>query len=195
MKPIYHYLLLPALLFSLAACNNDDEEPYVPGPYSWDFGYTRGKLNGKEFSLQNEGGQIGRHIPFAGSIFTNYGKGQTSYGTNIPITKGQDGPNNKGMVYGFSVHIAPVECGDFDVVSPVPDIFNNCDICFWDERNGNDKKTYKALKQPLKLHISRAESMGYVSIPFIEGVMNGILYNTENPNDSIIVENVEFGVH
>lgn len=180
---------------SFAACNNDEEEPYVPGPYSWDFGYIRGKLNGKEFSLQNEGGQIGRHIPFAGSIFTNYGKGQTSYGTGIPITRGQYNANNERMVYGFSVHIAPVECGDFDVVSPVSDIFSNCEIRFVDRRDENDKKTYKALKQPLKLHISRAESMGYVSIPFIEGVMNGILYNTENPNDSIIVENVEFGVH
>ena len=57
------------------------------------------------------------------------------------------------------------------------------------------EKWYEPLKQPVKLLINRAEFVDSSNIPFIEGVINGVLYNQENLNDSIIVENVEFGVH
>lgn len=175
-------------IISLAACDKE-EEAYVPGPYSWDFGYIRGKLNGTDISLQNEGGQWGCHISAAGAIYSDYTQGQTLYGTTIPITKGQD-----RLTYGFSVHIAPVQIGTFEVTSPDPELFH-CSIYFIDERDANDKKSYAPLKQPLKLRITRAELSSVSSIPFIEGEMNGVLYNEKDLKDSIIVENIAFGVH
>ena len=68
-------------------------------------------------------------------------------------------------------------------------------VCFMDKRDTNNEKWYEPLKQPVKLLINRAEFVDSSNIPFIEGVINGVLYNQENLNDSIIVENVEFGVH
>lgn len=64
-----------------------------------------------------------------------------------------------------------------------------------DKRDTNNEKWYDPLKQPVRLLINRAEFVDSSNIPFIEGVINGVLYNQENLNDSIIVENVEFGVH
>ncbi len=64
-----------------------------------------------------------------------------------------------------------------------------------DKRDTNNEKWYDPLKQPVRLLINHAELVDSSNIPFIEGVINGVLYNQENLNDSIIVENVEFGVH
>ena len=64
-----------------------------------------------------------------------------------------------------------------------------------DKRDTNNEKWYEPLKQPVKLLINRAEFVDSSNIPFIEGVINGVLYNQENLNDSIIIENVEFGEH
>ena len=64
-----------------------------------------------------------------------------------------------------------------------------------DKRDTYNEKWYEPLKQPVRLLINRAELVDSSNIPFIEGVINGVLYNQENLNDSIIVENVEFGVH
>lgn len=186
-RVIFAMVVTATAIFSLTACDKE-EEPYVPGPYSWDFGYIRGKLNGTNINLQNEGGQWGNHISAAGAVYTEYtSDGTDSYGTTIPITKGQD-----ELIYGFSFHITPVKVGMLEVTSPNFEIIHSS-VFFIDRRDANDKK-YAPLKQPLKVNITRADFFGS-GIPFIEGEMNGILYNEENLNDSIIVENVMIGVH
>lgn len=64
MKNLCYVIALAAIAISLlTACDKEEEETYVPGLYSWDFGYIKGALNGTDISLQNEGGQWGKHIP------------------------------------------------------------------------------------------------------------------------------------
>lgn len=177
------------VILSFTACDKE-EGLYVPGPYSWDFGYIKGKLNGTEFSLQNEGGQWGNHISAAGAVYTEYGtNGTNSYGTTIPITKKQD-----YLIYGFSFHLSPVKTGMIEVTNSNLELLHSS-VYFIDERDANEKKTYAPLKQPLKLRIDRVDFSSDSSVPFIEGEMEGILYNEKNMNDSVIVEKVQFGVH
>lgn len=188
---IYAIAIMAAAISLLTACDKEEEESYVPGPYSWDFGYIKGTLNGTDISLQNEGGQWGKHIPAAGAIYSVYEspKKFDSYGTTIPITRRQD-----ELIYGFTFHITPVKVGIVEIKSPNHELIHNS-IHFIDERDDENKKSYAPLKQPLELHITRADFSNESSVPFIEGVMDGVLYNEKNLNDSIIVKNVEFGVH
>lgn len=188
MKKIIYYIAV-AVLLSFTACNKEEEASAIPGPYSGNFGYIKGILNGIDFSLQNEDKPGERYISTAGAIYQkDLMTGRDCYGTNIPITKKQD-----ELIYGFSIHISPVKTGILEVKGFNHDIFESC-VIFIDERDGNEK-AYGALKQSLKLRINRADYSPSSSTPFIEGVMDGVLYNEKNPNDSIVVENVEFGVH
>lgn len=191
MKNLCYVIALAAIAISLlTACDKEEEETYVPGPYSWDFGYIRGTLNGTDFSLQNEGRQGGRYLWVGISAYTiSHNPERTTYSTDIPITKDQ----YNGLNYGFSIFITPVETGVHEV--GIRKSENDCVILFVDKRNADEKKIYSTLKQPMKLSIIRADFSPESDFPFIEGVMDGVLYNKKDMNDSIIVENVEFGVH
>ena len=187
-KILFITVMAVAALFSFASCDKE-EEPANPNPYSVRFGYIRGTVNGTAFCLQNKEAPGETYIT-NGNIYTEYPKlGINSYGTNIPITKDQN-----EFVYGFVFHLVPIKAGAYDVISPNHEMFHNR-VCFMDKRDTNNEKWYEPLKQPVKLLINRAEFVDSSNIPFIEGVINGVLYNQENLNDSIIVENVEFGVH
>lgn len=68
-------------------------------------------------------------------------------------------------------------------------------IRFIDRRDAKEEKVYQPLKKPMKLRIDRADFSPESCVPFIEGEMEGILCNEDNLNDSIIVENMKFGMH
>lgn len=180
------------VVLSFSACNKEEEEElYVPGPYSWDFGYINGKLNGVDINLQNEGGNIGKHISTTGAAYSEYPNEHAScYGINVPITKKQDA----SFIYGFTFHISPVKVGTYEVTKAKPDPLTNS-IHFIDRRDAKEEKVYQPLKKPMKLRIDRADFSSESLMPFVEGEMEGILYNEENMNDSIIVENMKFGIH
>ncbi len=189
MKKLFFYIIA-AVLLSLTACDKEEEAPAVPGAYSWNFGYIKGRLNGTDFNLQNEDKPGGCYISTSGAAYSkDLITEEDAYGTNIPITKKQN-----ELTYGFSIHIAPVKTGMFEIKGFSHNRMESS-VYFIDERNADEKKGYIPMKQPLKLCISRADFSSDSSIPFIEGEMDGILYNEKNPNDSIVVENIQFGVH
>lgn len=187
---IYVIAVTAVVLLSFASCDKAEEPPYVPGPYSWDFGYIKGKLNETDVNLQNEGNQAGKHMPAGISVYSKDSEGKEAYSAEIPITKDQD-----KLAYGFCIFISPIKTGKFEVTKPSLEYFEN-NIAFVDKRDDTkEAKIYKPLKQPLILHINRADFSSDSGIPFIEGKMEGILYNEKNLNDSVIVKNMQFGVH
>ena len=54
---------------------------------------------------------------------------------------------------------------------------------------------YHPLKTPFCLRVDTVFFQEDSEIPYIEGYMDGILYNTENSVDSIVIRNVYFGIH
>ncbi|MDR0893147.1 MAG: DUF5025 domain-containing protein, partial [Mediterranea sp.] len=46
---------------------------------------------------------------------------------------------------------------------------------------------------PTRIDLTQAEKGWF--IPTVEGVINGTFYNDKNPKDSIVVEDVKFGIH
>lgn len=192
MKEII-YCMIAATLLSLTACDKNEEEPYVQDPYSTEFGYIKGKLNGVEYNLQND--KSGTYISANGATYGEYYDTErifrNHYSTNIPMTKEQ---LFTGFKFGFSIHIAPVKTG-MVTLKPLNSNLLDSKVIFVDKRKDGEKKIYDSLKQPMELRIDRADFSPDSSVPFIEGEMNGILYNEEDLNDSIIVENMCFGVH
>lgn len=183
---------LLSAVFLFASCQEEEETPYIPGAYSWDFGYVKGQLNETYIFLQNEGGREGEHISASGTLYgkTTMPDGTYTdyYCTTIPITKGQD-----ILTYGFAIKISPVKTGLYEIAPPSMNTFE-CNLSFIDKRDADSEKTYMPLKEPVRLLIHRAEFTENAQ-PFIEGTMDGVLYNPQNMKDSIVIKSMEFGVH
>lgn len=177
-----------ATLFALSACDKE-EGISTPDPFSDQFGYIYGKLNGEEFSLCN-GTKDGTQYISGHSIYTR--EPELAYSKYIPIVPA---PASLETFLGFSICIYPLEIGVQEITYPSKGIFHNY-IAFYNKHD-NTRTDYFPLKKPIQLQIDRIDHIDNnpYNTPFIEGEINGILYNKENPNDSIIVEGVKFGVH
>lgn len=181
MKHLSYFISI-LLLVSFAACSDDDDFERAETP--WNFGYFKGELNNKPISIVNS--DYDRLIH--GSIYIeSYIKAD---GTIL------DEPEER---FGFSVMIfgegepelglsfIPLNKGKYEIKGD----YHTSDSSMISIQS--DKVKYYPIKEPVKLEITDIRYPAPGHIPIIEGKMEGVLYNLNNPQDSIIFKNITFG--
>ena len=183
-KSIYLFFLL--CLFICVSCN--DKEPSIVDKYPYYFAYFEGEVNGQYISLLN----------------------QSSY--QCSIERGNFWIHDiEKELYGFYWKV-PLKLVNFTY--PYPELHISLIPLLKQEyhikkgylsteekestvriiREGSEI-TYHPLKTPFCLRVDTVFFQEDSEIPYIEGYMDGILYNTENSVDSIVIRNVYFGIH
>ena len=183
MKYLIHSVLLMIILsFTLSSCNNDDNTPTEETTkYTRYFGNFKANINGQSVEVINkDNNQDWNKITcttkdiyptigiYAYDFFITL-KNNSFLGIGLrPFKKGIQYSHGYPQYDSTAVHIRM------------------------------DNKLYYPLKTPFKIQV---DSIFYVnsvrnsSLPFVIGKLNGILYNKDNLNDSIIVKNASFGIH
>lgn len=171
------------LSLSLSSCNNDESTPALPT-----FGYFEGMINNKYIKLEekSQNDMI---------LFNDYSVSNedsvASYGVAINIPKENTG-DKKMSIY---IYLSPLSRQLYEI-GPTYDI----DLPFTRIELHTDSDTeYKPNKTPFKINIdtivSHKDDPKIMSrSPRISGRMEGVMYNTQSPQDSIIFKNVKFRV-
>lgn len=177
------------LLLSLMACENDVIEE-APKKIPLDLGYFKGSVNDLPVSVENTPGgsrQSGwRYIDRGGYVEVG-AELKASYWT-IPIfaVRGSLGD------YFLKILLLPLKEGEFlidrDFHSGI-ELYSTIRVV-----NSMSKQVYVPLKAPFKVQVDSIRFRDSFS-PYIEGKMEGVLYNKEDLNDSIVIKDVTFGIH
>jgi hypothetical protein len=180
MKNLYFLLVVYLVCASFVACS-DDPNAYLD--------YVNGKINGEYFSIDNSE-QIDEVIR---AIFVRHFDLETpiALDTLTGIDINVPAPISK-VIY---VQLSHLKTGTFfpeKTDSSMANIYETLvgrlaplEISY--AQNDNN---------PVRIDVTRVEYREeWLDVPVIEGNINGIFYNKTNPKDSIVLEDVAFGVH
>lgn len=182
MKYINYFTAL-LFVFSLISCENKDE-PEVPEEYPYYFGYFDGKVNNQQISLKNE--RYKSYLWSSYSIFNDIER----YEFMVSL----DGDDRKTVL---RVYLAPLAEGPHEITSGwyAEDFAHYTSIIKSDNEGKTTAKYYPSPDNPVVVEVESIVFKSSSVIPFIKGKIEGTLYNTENPDDFIVIKDVEFGCH
>ncbi|MDR0893146.1 MAG: DUF5025 domain-containing protein [Mediterranea sp.] len=182
-----------AFIFLLwTSCSQEEEAPVAEKE---NFGYAHGMMNGEYFSVDNDDYyRIDPVVTALFSIETTWENATTDFpaevvdstsGIVIKIPE-------KGRYIG--IVLKHLHEGTFfqDGNEPAQTMYT--EMGFYPK---SSRVLYlQNAEHPIRVDLKRAEYRDkWVDIPAIEGILNGVFYNTVNPKDSIVLEDVAFGVH
>lgn len=171
-------------LLSFASCSKDEDNfPKVPKETPFYLGYFKGTVNDAPISLVNTDIKTVIHSGIISKrpVGSN-GEYITEYYLSIPIGD-----------FSLNMCLDPLEEGTYII-----------DKGFYSEdaphvnmikKDSEPVIYYCPLKAPFKIEVDSIRYHGYSSFPYIEGKMEGILYNENNLQDSIVIKDAIFGIH
>ena len=167
----------------LASCGNDDDETPVPKDDSWYWGYFKGEINGKEISLENE-------------AHTDWSVHSVKTSASPP---NNDTDSIRGMMtsikYGedelLSITIYHLHKGIRYITKSTKTYWIYDGIQITRDTHSDkyeDKYIYyiPQKEKPFQVEITKSAYADQWH-PIIEGNLNGVLYRSDNPKDSIII--------
>lgn len=181
MKHLSYFISI-LLLVSFAACSDDDDFERAETPLN--FGFFKGELNNKPISIENSDYE---HLIHGRIYILNYRKAD---GTILDEPEERFGFSV--MVFGegepeLGLNFTPLKIGKYEMKGDCqPSDSSMISI-------QSDKVKYFPIKEPVKLEITDIRYPEPGRAPIIEGKMEGVLYNLNNPQDSIVFKNITFG--
>ena len=176
------------MVLSILSCSDKSKEP-TPKYYS-EFGYFDANIDGNLINLKNKQG--------------------CAEGEKLVRCTGGVKPLDNPTLYSFQVYLSKNELIDIDIspekiglaLSQYPQTFSNILNSGKGAMVTIEKNyiSYFPMKAPCKVQV---DSIFYIDDEkiarnyeeFVVGRLSGVLYNYENPKDSIIIRNAHFGVH
>lgn len=181
-------------MFMIASCSNDDDENLVPKDDSRFWGYFKGTINGKEITLKNEG-QEERPVQSSMMHILNYTPSEDDeidskreMKTVIGLYTGINYSENEGLgIYLFDLYTGKRYITNS---TRVDFIYDGIQIT---RDTHSDKVEERYIRYiPKKEKPFRAEITNLIfadsTHPIIEVTLDGVLYRSDNHNDSIIVK-------
>lgn len=180
MKYLIHFILL-SLIFTLVSCNNEKEVSQNPDEMPWYMGYLKGVIDNQLIFVENTTDD--RYIP--NGMYIQKPTGQKIYDWSFPI-------NN----YTLTIVLTPLETGDHKISRGSQDDINEwCCLTKIIDKKNDTKQTYYPSKVPFNIYIDHISFKKNSFFPYIKGTMEGVFYNIDNPQDSVVIKNMEFGIH
>lgn len=181
MKHLSYFISI-LLLMSFTACSDDDDFERVETP--WNFGYFKGDLNDKPISIENTDYDLLIHdsiyiLKYIKADGTTLDEPEEQFGFSV-LVFGEDEPE-------LGIFLAPLKKRKYEIKGD----YHAPDSSMFSIQS--DKVKYFPIKEPVKLEITDIRYPEPGRIPIIEGKMEGVLYNLNNPQDSIIFKNITFG--
>lgn len=169
------------LLITFASCSKDGDDYPKETPFY--LGYFKGTVNEDPVSIVNTDTKrvINSGILAERPVGPN-AEYITEYYLSIPIGK-----------FSLNMCLLPLEEGTYIINKG----FYTKDATHINMINESLQPViyYSPLKAPFKIEVDSIRYHGYSGFPYIEGKMEGILYNENNLQDSIVIKDAVFGIH
>lgn len=168
----------------LSSCSNDDEIS-TPKDNSWYWGYFKGTIDGTEYTLENE--------PH-GDTPVNTMKTALQTDSKVPLDsiKGMSTGIHYGGDRALGVTLYPLYKGIRYVSQPIIGDWSKNEVSIRITAADNRDIVYLPKEErPFRVEVI---SLTYADSfhPILEAKVDGILYNRDNPSDSIVVSG-EYG--
>ena len=170
MKKFIYSFSLMVVLSTLFACNNNDAPAIEEKPLPV-YSYFRGYLNNEYINIDSMEDTI-----FLFNWYVNFA---------------EDFNNAEELHHApmLTIQLAPLRMGQYNITSGIT---YNGETAIYLGKNGTIKYIPNP-KHPFKLYLNGIyKTSPHSNNPCISGTMEGVLYNSLNPNDSIVFHNVEF---
>lgn len=177
-----YYLLAILLALILNGCEKDEiEEPEKKIPYY--LGYFEGWVNDRHVLLENNSSN--KQL-IHGGYFSIRGELET-YEWMIPLRP-----------YQLKITLSPLKEGYYKIdnesyKSNIPPYMPQDYVRIINEAV-KPYDVYLPLKEPFQIWVDSIRFRNS-SIPYIEGKMEGVFFNVEDMNDSIVIKEARFGNH
>ena len=183
-KFIYSFSLMVALS-TLFACNNNDAPAIEEKPLPV-YSYFRGYLNDEYVNIE-------QNTVWDDRIFLQKTASMedTIFLFNWYVKFAEDFNNTEELHHApmLTIQLAPLRMGQYNITSGIT---YNGETAIYLGKNGTIKYIPNP-KHPFKLYLNGIyKTSPHSDNPCISGTMEGVLYNSLNPNDSIVFHNVEF---
>lgn len=177
MKQLTYLAVLTVALFSFAACDKDDSQPDTRPVYS----YFRGYVNDEKIVYEQRGWE-------SQIVITS----KTSLNLKILSYAWYMGLHIDKDTLSIYSKLSPLEIGQY-ILTPVKDYndFYSEVVAYW--RTPEGKKEYIISEEkPIVVLIENVDRSK--ADPEVTGYMSGVLFNKDNPNDSLKLKDIAFRV-
>ena len=183
---IYFSLFLLQLAF--ISCEKEEIIEDTPKETPYYLGYFEGAVNGQDTSIRNKSASW-RYID--AGFYSEVRRGEwevlrCSHWT-IPLDR------EHSSRYAMKVVLLPLQEGEYNIEKGIrtkEEITSYIRIT-----DSLNKVEYCPLKKPFKVYVDSVRYHESSMMPYIEGKMEGTLYNRYDVNDSIVVKDAIFGIH
>ena len=169
------YFLFSMLLFLSISCNKGEDISFEETPYY--LGYFEGKVNSQDISIANQSNS--HSFIDHGNFWQEVNTDLSGFYWEIPL-----GVHISDYPYPMlRISLIPLREGEYLIESTVRITKDDAKI------------VYHPLKSSFRIQVDSIRFHEGSGTPYIEGKMEGILYNIENSEDSIVIKVGIFGIH
>ena len=184
MKQV-NYFLFSMLLFLSISCNKGEDISFEETPYY--LGYFEGKVNSQDISIANQSNS--HSFIDHGNFWQEVNTDLSGFYWEIPL-----GVHISDYPYPMlRISLIPLREGEYLIDKGK---LLNEEIESTVRITKDDAKiVYHPLKSSFRIQVDSIRFHEGSGTPYIEGKMEGILYNIENSEDSIVIKDAIFGIH
>lgn len=170
-----------SVMYLLSSCSKEDNIP-DPKSYFSGWGYFKGTINEKEISIENDGYKF----PITSTIYKDGIDG------GMPVVKGIiigiTYVNKTELTEGLAIMIH-IPAKGVRYIKKTVDF--ECDYDGIHIRRIANRTSYYIPKKEKPFHLEITDVVYRETVPYIiEGKINGVLYRTDNPQDSISISGI-----
>ena len=179
------FSLFILLLFSFVSCDKDEDTSFEETPYY--LGYFEGKVNSQDISIANQSNS--HSFIDHGNFWQEVNTDLSGFYWEIPL-----GVHISDYPYPMlRISLIPLREGEYLIDKGK---LLNEEIESTVRITKDDAKiVYHPLKSSFRIQVDSIRFHEGSGTPYIEGKMEGILYNIENSEDSIVIKDAIFGIH
>ena len=179
------YFLFSMLLFLSISCNKGEDISFEETPYY--LGYFEGKVNSQDISIANQSNS--HSFIDHGNFWQEVNTDLSGFYWEIPL-----GVHISDYPYPMlRISLIPLREGEYLIDKGK---LLNEEIESTVRITKDDAKiVYHPLKSSFRIQVDSIRFHEGSGTPYIEGKMEGILYNIENSEDSIVIKDAIFGIH
>ena len=179
------FSLFILLLFSFVSCDKDEDTSFEETPYY--LGYFEGKVNSQDISIANQSNS--HSFIDHGNFWQEVNTDLSGFYWEIPL-----GVHISDYPYPMlRISLIPLREGEYLIDKGK---LLNEEIESTIRITKDDAKiVYHPLKSSFRIQVDSIRFHEGSGTPYIEGKMEGILYNIENSEDSIVIKDAIFGIH
>jgi RNA polymerase subunit RPABC4/transcription elongation factor Spt4 len=195
---LYRLFLIGLVITSLSACKQEQS----PKPQNQKYvQYFNGSINGKDVDIKTQKNSTSPicdncNVESIAGDWTGYPSvNKEAYTVSVRLSKERSG-DEKMPLLEFRIFDIKIKSFNITGEENIFDALSTYVVIVKKEKSKTDNTYYSPdpQKKPFEITINKYEFKPDSGLPFVGGKLNGVLYNTANRQDSIVIKDCNFEV-